>query len=181
MPVAEGPLHGLYVIQQPTHADDRGFFREAFRLNLLEEALGRPVQWVQLNHARSRRHVIRGLHAENWDKLIYVPHGEVFTALADLRETSPTFGRIATFRLGEGDRLTLFVPCGLAHGYCVLSDEADYVYQASAYYDGSDTCAVAWDDPDLAIPWPVQDPVVSERDRANPRFHDLFPLASLRG
>ena len=175
MPIRKGPLEGLWIFERPTHADERGFFREAFRASELRDALGHDVQFVQVNHSRSRRHVLRGLHAENWSKLVYVPNGDVFTVLADLRPASPSFGQIATFHLGEATGLSLFVPAGLAHGYCVLSESADYVYQVTAYYDGTDTSAVAWDDADLAVPWPVADPILSERDRHNPSLRELFP------
>lgn len=175
MPIRPGPLQGLLILERPTHADARGFFRETFQLRELEAALGAPVRFVQVNHARSFHGVLRGLHAESWEKLVYVPRGDVFTALADLRPDSPTFGRTATFRLGDAAPLSLYLPRGLAHGYCVLSDVADYVYQVTAYYDGSDTRAVAWDDPDLAIPWPVASPVLSDRDQRNPTFRQLFP------
>ncbi len=131
--------------------------------------------FVQENHSRSRHGVLRGLHAENWEKLVYVPRGDVFTVVADIRPDSPTFGQIDTFELGETNRWKIFIPRGLAHGYCVLSDEADYTYQVTAYYDGSDTRAVAWNDPDLAVPWPITNPTLSERDQSAPTMRDLFP------
>lgn len=168
-------LAGVVVLERRTFADERGYFREAYRLRDLEPVLGRAPSFVQLNHSRSKQGVLRGLHAEHWEKLVYVPRGEVFTALADLREDSPTFGKVQTLELGEHQALAVFVPEGVAHGYYVLSDEADYVYLVSAYYDGSDTTAVAWDDPDLAVPWPSRTPVLSERDGRNPSFRDLFP------
>jgi dTDP-4-dehydrorhamnose 3,5-epimerase len=170
-----GSLDGLWIFERSTHADDRGFFHEAFRATELEEVLRRTISFVQLNHSRSRRGVLRGLHAENWEKLVYVPRGEVFTAVADIRPDSPTFGRVETFFFDDSNRATLFLPRGVAHGYCVLSDEADYIYQASAYYDGSDTTAVAWDDPDLAVPWPIPNPLLSDRDQHNPLLRELFP------
>ena len=108
---------------------------------------------------RSRRGALRGLHSENWEKLVYVAHGEVFTAVADVRPESPTFGAVETFHLGESSRLKLFLPRSVAHGFCVLSDEADYMYQVTEYWDGSDAQGVAWDDPDLAVPWPISDPI----------------------
>jgi dTDP-4-dehydrorhamnose 3,5-epimerase len=175
MPLHKGSLDGLWIAERRTHQDDRGFFREAFRLSELAEVVDPVPTFVQANHSRSRHGVLRGLHAENWDKLVYVPRGEVFTALADLRPGSPTFGRTATFSLGEEHALALFVPRGLAHGYYVLSDEADYIYQVTAYYDGSDTRAVAWNDPDLAIPWPSANPLLSDRDQNNPGMRELFP------
>jgi dTDP-4-dehydrorhamnose 3,5-epimerase len=175
MPVRQGRLDGLLVIERPTIGDERGFFRESFRMNELDEVRGEPTHFVQENHSRSRRGVLRGLHAENWEKLVYVPRGEVFTAVADIRPESPTFGQIETFALGETNRWKIFIPRGLAHGYCVLSEEADYTYQVSAYYDGSDTRAVAWNDPDLAVPWPISGPTLSERDKTAPTMRDLFP------
>jgi dTDP-4-dehydrorhamnose 3,5-epimerase len=170
-----GTIDGLWIFDRPTHSDERGFFREAFRAVELEEALGRQVRFLQFNHSRSNRGVLRGLHAENWEKLVYVPHGEVFTAVADIRTDSPTFGRVQTFRLGERGQSTLFLPRGVAHGYCVLSESADYTYQVTSYYDGSDTRAVAWNDSDLQVQWPISNPIVSPRDQHNPNLRDLFP------
>jgi dTDP-4-dehydrorhamnose 3,5-epimerase len=175
MAVLRAKLEGLLIIERPTIGDERGFFRESFRMNELDDARGEPTLFVQENHSRSRRGVLRGLHPENWDKLVYVPRGEVFTALADVRPESSTFGQIDTFVLGETNRWKLFIPRGLAHGFCVLSEEADYVYQVTAYYDGTDTRAVAWNDPDLAVPWPIEDPTISERDRNAPTMRELFP------
>ena len=170
-----GAIEGVLILERPTYDDDRGFFHEAFRLCDLEDALGRSLAFVQVNHSRSVRGALRGLHAENWEKLVYVPHGRVFTAVADIRPWSPTFGRIQTFLFSDDNRSTVFLPAGLAHGYCVLSETADYVYQVTKYYDGSDTQAVAWDDPDLGVPWPVAQPLLSERDKSNPRLRQLFP------
>lgn len=177
MTAQRGPLEGVWTFERPTFRDDRGYFHEAFQARDLEAVLGRPSRFLQINHSRSRRDVLRGLHAEDWDKLVYVPRGEVFTALADIRPQSPTFGQSAFYRLGDNNPLTVYVPRGIAHGYAVLSDEADYMYQVSAYYDGSDTRAVAWDDADLAIPWPTMSPTLSDRDRSNPTLRDLFPGA----
>ena len=177
----QGLLAGVWVFERHTFPDNRGFFREAFRLDEIEGVVKRPLHFVQMNHSRSSRDTLRGLHAENWDKLVYVPAGEVFTALADVRPDSPTFGQMETFRFTPESGLTVFVPAGVAHGYCVLSEEADYIYQVTAYYDGSDRRAIAWNDPDLAVPWPVQQPILSERDRQAPRLRDLFPERFNRG
>lgn len=175
MAFRQGALEGLWIREERPRVDERGFFHEAFRVNELEDALGHSVAFVQVNHSRSHRHVLRGLHAENWEKLVYVPYGEVFTAVADIRPQSPTFGRVQTFRLGNSNPLTLYLPRGVAHGYCVLSESADYTYQVTQYYDGSDTRAVAWNDPDLAVPWPVREPILSERDQRNPTLREMFP------
>jgi dTDP-4-dehydrorhamnose 3,5-epimerase len=170
-----GLLSGVWVFERPTFADNRGFFREAFRLDEIEAAVKRPLHFVQMNHSRSSRDTLRGLHAESWDKLVYVSAGEVFTALADVRPDSLTFGHVETFRFTPGSPLAVFIPTGVAHGYCVLSDEADYIYQVTAYYDGSDRRAIAWNDPDLAVPWPVGEPILSERDVRAPRLREIFP------
>jgi dTDP-4-dehydrorhamnose 3,5-epimerase len=173
--VRTGSISGLWVFERPTHADQRGFFREAFRMAELEDAVGYPLQFLQTNHSRSSRGVLRGLHAENWEKLIYVPNGEVFTAVADIRPDSPTFRQVDTFWFTERYRPAVFLPRGLAHGYCVLSASADYVYQVTAYYDGTDTRAVAWDDSDLGVKWPLDTPLLSIRDQNNPTLRQLFP------
>ena len=175
MTVRRGRIDGLFIIERPTFEDQRGFFREPFRMDELEAALGREPRFVQENHSRSRRGVLRGLHSENWEKLVYVAHGDVLTAVADVRAESPTFGEVETFQLGEGSRLKLFLPRLVAHGFCVLSEEADYLYQVTEYWDGSDAQGVAWNDPDLAVPWPITDPIVSERDQRNPTMRTLFP------
>jgi len=173
--VRPGRIDGLFIIERPTHGDERGFFREPFRLDEIEAARGAPTLFVQANHSRSRRGVLRGLHAENWEKLVYVAHGEVFTAVADVRAQSRTFGCVETFTLGDSNRLSLFLPRALGHGFCVLSEAADYVYLVTEYWDGSDAQGVAWNDPDLAVPWPIAEPIISERDRHNPTMRQLFP------
>jgi dTDP-4-dehydrorhamnose 3,5-epimerase len=174
----EGPrsglLDGVVIFNPATFEDDRGFFREAFRLRDLEEIVRQPVSFLQINHSRSHRNVLRGLHAENWSKLIYVPSGEVFAAFADIRPWSPTFGLVETVRFSETSRPTVFLPAGVANGYCVLSETADYIYYVTGYYDGSDTRAVMWDDPDLAVPWPTRNPILSARDRQNPTLRELI-------
>ena len=175
MPVHPGPIAGLLIIDRPTIDDERGFFRETFRLNELEDALGHSVRFVQENHSRSRRGALRGLHAEAWEKLVYAPRGEVFTAIADIRADSPTFGLTATFYLGESNRQKLYLPRGLAHGFCVLSEEADYLYQVTDYYAGAKTPAVAWNDPDLNIDWPIREPVLSPQDQHAPTLRQLVP------
>lgn len=172
-------IDGLLVVGQPTYTDERGFFRQTHVVADLEAAIGRPVRLVQGNHARSRPGVLRGFHAEPWDKLVYVARGTVFAAVADLRPASPTFGEVVTFLLGDapGDRVRLFVSEGLANAYAVVGQgDADYLYDVTRPWDpDADKRAVAWDDPDLAVPWPLQDPVVSPADRTNPTLRERYP------
>lgn len=179
MTVERTGIDGLLVVRWPTHGDERGFFRQTWQHGELAEALGREVSWVQGNHARSEPGVLRGFHAEPWDKLVYVARGVVLAAVADVRPDSPTFAQVATFRLGdppEGERIRLFVSEGLANAYCALEGPADYLYDVSAPWSpDADKRAVAWDDPDLAVDWPVAEPIVSEEDRANPALRERFP------
>lgn len=169
-------IDGLLVLEMPIHKDDRGFFREIFHINEIEEKLGIPFRGVQMNHAFSKPQVLRGIHAENWNKIICPVNGEVFVAIVDVRPDSPTFGQVQTYTINDENRIALFVSKGLANSYCVTGNEAvNYIYLVDAYYDGMDTRAIAWDDPDLHINWPVKNPIISDRDKNNPKLRELFP------
>jgi dTDP-4-dehydrorhamnose 3,5-epimerase len=172
-------IDGLLVVRWETYGDDRGFFRQTHVVSELEDALGREVRFVQSNHSRSQPGVIRGFHAEPWDKLVYVARGVVFAVIADIRPDSPTFAEVATFRLGDapGERSRLFVAEGLANAYAVVGEgEADYLYDVTREWTpGADKRAVAWDDPDLAVRWPVDAPLLSDDDRRNPTLRGRFP------
>ena len=174
--VKQTSIPGLLKLERPTFDDERGFFREVFHLNDLEEVLGFEFKTVQMNHSYSLPRVIRALHAENWNKLVYPVSGEMFAAVVDIRPESSTFGKFETFTFSDKERFSLFISKGLANSICVTGEEAvDYLYLVDKYYDGSDTRAIAWDDPDLAIDWPVENPIISERDKNNPNLRDLFP------
>jgi dTDP-4-dehydrorhamnose 3,5-epimerase len=167
MTAVELGLSGLLVIELEVHADDRGFFVERFRADRFA-ALGLPDRFVQDNHSRSRPRVLRGLHYQRGPaqgKLVGVTRGRVWDVAVDLRSGSPTFGRHAGVELsGENGRL-LWVPPGFAHGFCVLGDEpADVLYKVDAAYNPAGEGGVHWADRDLAIRWPVADPLVSPRD-----------------
>ncbi len=175
MTVRELSIPGLFVVERPTHRDERGFFREVVRWDELEEAIGRAFTPVQWNHSVSYPRVLRALHAAAWNKLVYPVTGTMFAAIVDIRPEQPTFGAVVEVTLDADDPTALFIPSGLANSICVVGDvPVHYLYLVDAYYDGSDTRAVAWDDPDLAVRWPVADPIVSERDRANPTLRELF-------
>jgi dTDP-4-dehydrorhamnose 3,5-epimerase len=178
MAVTPTGIEGLLVVDWPVHGDERGFFRQTYQTSEIEETLGREVRFRQGNHSRSDPGILRGFHAEPWDKLVYVVRGTAFCAIADIRRDSPTFGRCETFVLGdppEGRRVRLFVSDGLANAFLAVGDgPVDYLYDVTAEWrPGVDKRAVAWDDPDLAVPWPVADPVLSDADRANPPLRDL--------
>ncbi|MEX0660042.1 MAG: dTDP-4-dehydrorhamnose 3,5-epimerase family protein [Egibacteraceae bacterium] len=173
-------IEGLLVVRWPTHGDDRGFFRQTYQVAEIADVLGREPVLLQGNHSRSAPGVLRGFHAEPWDKLVYVVRGQVMAAIADIRASSPTFGQARTFRLGEppdGERIRLFIAQGLANSFLTLgSDPVDYLYDVSDYWRPDiDKPSVAWDDPDLGVDWPVADPVLSDADRDNPTLRKLFP------
>lgn len=174
--VKKTSIDGLLILKRPVHEDNRGFFREIFHIDEIEKVLNIGFKGVQMNHAYSSPKVLRGIHAENWNKIIYPLNGEVFVAIADIRVDSPTFGKVETFVINDQNRIALFLSKGLANSYCVTGNQPiDYIYLVDAYYDGTDQRAVAWDDPDLAIDWPVKDPIISQRDSNNPKLRDLFP------
>ncbi len=178
MPVEPTPIAGLFVVRWDTHGDDRGFFRQTYQAEELAEAIGRKPVFAQGNHSRSAPGVLRGFHAEPWDKLVYVVRGTAMAAIADIRPDSPTFGEVYTHHLGDdpGERVRLFISEGLANSFCTYGEQTvDYLYDVSdVWRPGIEKPAVAWDDPDLAVEWPVEDPVLSDADAANPTLRELF-------
>lgn len=169
--VEAGAMAGVQVVELKLFPDSRGDFRETYRESWFPGR--RPM--VQGNGSRSQAGVLRGLHfhrkqADYW----YVPFGRVLAALADLRVGSATQGKVALLEMGEGQERGLYIPPGVAHGYYALSDSM-MTYLVDEYYDNSDEFGVAWDDPDLAIDWPGEPPILSERDQTNPRVADLDP------
>ena len=174
--VKETNLRSVYKVVRDTHSDERGFFREVFHLGELEETIGFKVNFIQMNHSLSKKGVIRALHAENWNKLVYPVTGKMFAAVVDIREDSAEFGKVETFEFSSEDKYALFIPEGFANSICVMGDEdVNYIYLVDKYYDGSDTRAITWDDPDVAVSWPITDPVISDRDKNNPSLRELFP------
>lgn len=174
--ITKTSIPGLVVIERPIFKDNRGFFREAFRLNDLEKETGIKFNIVQADHSYSVPGVIRALHAENWNKLVYPLTGKAFSAIVDIRPDSPAFGKVETFEFSEDNPQALFIPKGLANSVCVHGNmPVHYLYLVDAYYDGTDTRAVAWDDPDLNIKWPIKSPIISDRDRNNPTLREIFP------
>jgi len=159
----------VVLIEPVVHEDDRGFFYESFHQARLEAALGRPLRFVQDNHSRSARNVLRGLHyqvRQPQAKLVRVLAGEIFDVAVDLRRGSPTFGRWTGCTLSATNRRQVWIPEGFAHGFLVLSDSAEVLYKASDYYAPEHERCVRWDDPAIGVAWPLQgEPVLSPRDR----------------
>src|SRR3989344_7575842 len=168
-------LPGVFKIKRQTFSDDRGFFREVARLTELEKITGQTFNAKQLNHARSAKFTLRGIHAAPWNKLIYVVSGEIQCVLVDLREDSPTFGRHESFFIGNNDKSALFLPAWVGNSYLVLSENADYIYLTDQEWKEGLEKSVIWNDPDLAIDWKLKgkQPMLSERDKTNPAFRSF--------
>jgi dTDP-4-dehydrorhamnose 3,5-epimerase len=182
VPVETTAIEGLLVVRWPTHADDRGFFRQTWQRPELAQALGHEPVFRQGNHSRSVPGVLRGFHAEPWNKLIQVVRGRALCAFLDIRPDQPTFGQAVTMHLGDpggphdAQQVSIWVPSGVANGFCVYGDEpADYVYAVTATWEPGNYPAVAWNDPDASVDWPVDHPILSDADRSHPRLRDLFP------
>jgi dTDP-4-dehydrorhamnose 3,5-epimerase len=172
-------LQGLVVIEPAVHGDDRGFFAETYRQEL-HEAWGIPLgdRFVQDNHSRSTRGVVRGMHFQvgaGVAKLVRCSRGRVLDVAVDLRAGSPTYGRWQGVELDDSSMRALYVPVGFAHGFCVLSDVADVLYKQTRYYDPEVERGIAYDDPDVAIEWPLpaSELVVSPRDAAAPKLAEV--------
>ena len=167
-------LPEVVVIEPDIFEDDRGFFTEIYHFKKFEEA-GITCNFVQDNRSRSRRGVLRGLHyqiGKPQGKLLWVLSGEIFDVSVDIRRGSPTFGKWFGIILSEENKRGLYIPPNFAHGFCVLSQEADCVYECTDFYSPDHERCIRWNDPDLAIDWPVKNPIVSEKDGTSPLLKD---------
>jgi dTDP-4-dehydrorhamnose 3,5-epimerase len=170
MKVHPTPLPGLLVLEPKVFRDNRGFFLETFRREALESA-GIDADLVQDNHSRSNKGTIRALHFQvspGQAKLVRCARGSVFDVAVDLRKSSATFKKHYSIELSDENHLQLYIPVGFAHGFCVTSEIADFVYRCGSYYNASTERGIAWNDPELSIPWPAKDPILSERDQGLP-------------
>jgi dTDP-4-dehydrorhamnose 3,5-epimerase len=167
--VTQTPLPGVLLIDTPFHYDERGFFLEAWHARDYAAA-GVDARFVQHNHSRSQRGVLRGLHFQDMraplDKLVRCTSGRIFDVAVDLRSGSPTFGRWFGAELTAENARQLFVPVGFAHGFQALTDIAEVQYKQTGYYAPETEISVAWDDPEIGVEWPLRDPLLSDRDRA---------------
>jgi len=174
MPVTQTAIDGLLVIRWPDFGDERGCFRQTYQTSEIAAVLQREVCFLQGNHSRSSARVLRGFHAEEWDKCIYVARGTATCVVADIRRGSKTFGQTQSFVLGDppGERVRLFISQGLCNAfYC--HTEVDYLNEVSEEFDPSRRAGIIWNDPDLAVAWPDPDPIVSESDARLPTLRSF--------
>jgi dTDP-4-dehydrorhamnose 3,5-epimerase len=166
-------LNGLVIITPVVRRDERGFFLESYQEARYKE-LGVNVQFCQDNHSYSAKDVIRGMHFQKGQaKLIYCPKGRIFDVAVDIRRDSPTFGQWEGVILDEQNHRQFFIPDGFAHGFCVLSKEAHVFYKVSSFYDPQVEKGFCFDDPKVAISWPILDPILSERDRNAKKLEEV--------
>ncbi|MFI5265318.1 MAG: dTDP-4-dehydrorhamnose 3,5-epimerase family protein [Candidatus Levyibacteriota bacterium] len=176
-------IPGLLYIDSPVHADNRGFYREMALIPDLEKVLGSHFQVKQLNHANSVKNVVRGMHAEDWNKLVTIMHGVCLCVLADIRPDSPTFLKTEYVLLGFGERAlpgSLFITRGIANSLCIIQDPVEYIYAVDELYRERDTSgdvAVSIFDPDLNIQWPIpkDEMIISDRDKNSITLRQKYP------
>jgi dTDP-4-dehydrorhamnose 3,5-epimerase len=181
MNVVATALPEVLMIEPKVFGDDRGFFFESFNERAFEAAVGRRVAFVQDNHSRSVRHVLRGLHfqiEQTQGKLVRVVSGAVYDVAVDLRRSSPRFGQWVGVELSEANRRQLWIPEGFGHGFVVTSDSADFLYKTTDYWSPKAERCIVWNDPVLAIDWPLAGaaPIVSAKDQSGSSFEasDVF-------
>jgi dTDP-4-dehydrorhamnose 3,5-epimerase len=171
----ETELDGVVLVEPEVFGDERGFLVETYSASGWRE-LGIEVEFVQDNHSRSSGGILRGLHFQTSPgqaKLVRCVRGRIWDVAVDLRRQSPTYRRWEGYELDDALHRQLFVPVGFAHGFCVLSDEADVAYKLSSLYDPATEAGIAWDDPDVGVDWPLSDPRLSDRDRNAPRLAEV--------
>jgi dTDP-4-dehydrorhamnose 3,5-epimerase len=167
MQVERTPIDGLVIITPTVHSDHRGFFFESYNEVRFRE-LGIDLNWRQDNHAKSTKNTVRGLHFQRGTgqaKLVRCVRGSVWDVAVDIRPDSPTLGKWHSVELSEENKKMFLIPVGFAHGYAVLSEEAETLYKCSNVYDPKLEDTILWNDPDLAVKWPVADPILSKRDQ----------------
>lgn len=183
MKVVQTALPGVLLLTPQVFADDRGFFGERFNQAVFNSATGTHEVFVQDNHSRSRKGVLRGLHYQvpphAQGKLVSVVRGAVWDVVVDIRTGSPTFGQWTAQTLTDENREQLWIPAGFAHGLVVLSDTADVLYKTTNYYAPQSDRGIAWNDPDIGIEWPQlgMEFVLSDKDRKQPAFKDAEVFA----
>lgn len=168
-------LPEVLIVELDVHGDRRGYFVETYRAEVYAQH-GIPTNFVQDNLSFSQQGVLRGLHYQlgrPQGKLVWVLQGEVFDVAVDIRRGAPTFGRWAGMTLSSEDYRQVYIPQGFAHGFCVLSETALFAYKCTDYYVPEQERGIRWDDPSLAIDWPVAEPIVSDKDRAYPTLEDV--------
>ena len=176
MKVTESRIKGVYTIEPDVYEDDRGFFMETFHIERYRKLLGINLDFVQDNISRSSKNVLRGMHFQKnypQGKIVKASRGEILDVVVDLRKDSPTYGTWESFRLSEKNKLQVWIPPGFAHGFLVMSDSADIDYKCTEYYHPEDELCLMWNDPEVAIDWTINEPIVTGKDKKGLSLKDL--------
>ena len=176
MKVTESGIKGVFIIEPDVYEDDRGFFMETFHNERYRKLLGINLDFVQDNISRSSKNVLRGMHFQKnypQGKIVKASRGEILDVVVDLRKGSPTYGTWESFRLSEKNKLQVWIPPGFAHGFLVMSDSADIDYKCTEYYHPEDELCLMWNDPEVAIDWTINDPILTEKDKKGLFLKDL--------
>jgi len=182
--IIETSLPGVFFVEPDVYRDSRGSFMESYHEKKYSEK-GIAEIFVQDNYSHSKRGTLRGLHYQlrhPQGKLVFVITGEIFDVAVDIRRGSPTYGKWVGSLLSEENKRQIFVPTGFAHGFCVLSETVDVIYKCTDFYESADEYGILWADPSVGINWPINNPILSEKDRSYPRLsevaEDLLPTYS---
>ncbi|NLU19005.1 MAG: dTDP-4-dehydrorhamnose 3,5-epimerase [Serratia liquefaciens] len=176
MQITDTRIQGVKIIQPKVFGDERGFFLETFEKKRYQEMLNIDLDFVQDNHSRSSKGVLRGLHFQKQNpqgKLVRVVRGEVFDVVVDIRRDSPTYGAWEGVLLSEENKTQFWVPPGLAHGFVVLSDTADFEYKCTDYYNPAYEGCLLWNDPAVGVEWPISNPLLSAKDKVGKLLKEL--------
>ena len=176
MKVTESGIKGVFIIEPDVYKDDRGFFMETFHIERYRKLLGINLDFVQDNISRSSKNVLRGMHFQKnypQGKIVSASRGEILDVVVDLRKDSPTYGTWESFRLSEENKLQVWIPPGFAHGFLVMSDSADIDYKCTEYYHPEDELCLMWNDPEVAIDWTINEPIVTGKDKKGLSLKDL--------
>ncbi|EBH9040662.1 TPA: dTDP-4-dehydrorhamnose 3,5-epimerase [Salmonella enterica] len=178
MNVIKTEIPDVLIFEPKVFSDERGFFMESFNQKVFEEAVGRKIEFVQDNHSKSTKGVLRGLHYQvepyAQGKLVRCTAGEVFDVAVDIRKDSETFGKWVGVNISSENKRQLWIPEGFAHGFLVLSDSADFLYKTSNYYSPVHERGIVWNDPTININWPINiDKILSEKDTILPKFINI--------
>ena len=176
MEVIQTEIPDVKIVKPKVYGDERGFFLETFEQKRYQKMLGISLNFVQDNHSQSQKNVLRGLHFQKENpqgKLVRVVRGEVFDVAVDIRKDSSTYGKWVGVILSEDNKSQLWIPPGLAHGFLVMSDIADFEYKCTNYYDPNSERCLLWNDPTVNINWPISTPILSEKDKLGKTLQEL--------
>ena len=175
MQVLKTTLPGVLIIEPDIHKDSRGFFKETFQIDTYKKA-GIDLSFVQDNFSRSKKGTLRGLHFQAkhpQGKLVSCSFGQIFDVVVDINPLSDTFGKYFSIELSDFNNLQLWIPPGYAHGFCVLSDYADFQYKCTDFYVPKYETGIIWSDPDIGVIWPIKNPIISDKDQKLPSFKSI--------